>query len=272
METGISGITMLSGNVLILEETIKSLLTICDQVVVGDLLIFPEDRRKLYWYQTLYNIKIVKLPFDELFKNGFAYVLNLLAKEASNNTILYLNTSEIISADNGVLDIISPEYNCYYFDHATDPMRWYRFYDKRELQWSGRIHEALEALPGFDFRPFHKPVFRMEDKEKDMQSEFKAYIFNSLKEITYFRNYMSLIDEPESMGATDPGWIPFVKDNYDYWKAKLESKGDMYKAFLTGDYSLLMKSIADLKEAEKEKFESNIGIEYQGDPKYLNKK
>ncbi len=269
MKTGISGITMLSGNVIILEETIKSLLTICDEVVIGDLIVFPEDRERLCWYQTKYNIKIIKLPFDNLFKNGFSFVLNLLAAEASNNTVLYLNTSEVIEKDNGVLGIVSPEYNCYHFDHGTDRHRWHRFYDKRELQWSGRIHEALEALRGCEFRPYHKPIFRMADKEKDMQSAFKAYIFNSIKEITYFRNYMSILDEPETIGATDPGWIPFVKDNYDYWKNKLEGKGDIYKAFVTGDYDLLMKSINNINEFEKEKFESNIGIEYQGDKKYL---
>jgi hypothetical protein len=80
---------------------------------------------------------------------------------------------------------------------------------------------------------------------------------------------MSILDEPETIGATDPGWIPFVKDNYDYWKNKLEGKGDTYNAFVTGDYDLLMKSIANIDELEKEKFESNIGIEYQGDKKYL---
>lgn len=270
MKTGISGITMLSGNVIILEETIKSLSTICDEVVIGDLILFPSDRDILYSYLCKYNLKIVKLSFDHLFKYGFSSVLNYLALRATNNIILYLNTSEVIEKDNGILDIVSPEYNCYYFDHGTDPHRWHRFYDKRELQWSGRIHEALEALPGHDFRPYHKPVFRMADKEKDMQSAFKAYVFNSIKEITYFRNYMSILDEPESMGATDPGWVPFVKDNYDYWKNKLASKGDMYKAFLDGDYNHLMKAIEESKsEFEKETFVSSTAIEYQGDKKYL---
>lgn len=270
MKTGISGVTMLSGNVIVLEETIKSLSTICDEIVIGDLIVFPEDKEVLLRYALKYNIRIIKLSFDHLFKYGFSSVLNYLAFRAINNTILYLNVSEIIDIDNGILGILNPEYNCYHFDHATDKHRWHRFYDKRELQWSGRIHEALEALPGCDFRPYHKAIFRMADLEKDMQSEFKAYVFNSIKEITYFRNYMSILDEPESMGATDPGWIPFVKDNYDYWKNKLESKGGMYKAFLTGDYDLLMQSINDGKKGfENEKFESNIGIEYQGDKKYL---
>jgi hypothetical protein len=44
----------------------------------------------------------------------------------------------------------------------------------------------------------------------------------------------------------------------------------MYKAFVTGDYDLLMKSIENSKgEAEEVKFVSSTAIEYQGDKKYL---
>lgn len=269
MKTGITGISMLAGNVIVLEETLKSFATICDEIIIGDMIVFPEDRVILQMYADKYPIKIVKLPFDYIFKNGFASVLNVLSKEASNNTVLYLNTSEIIEIDNGILDIVSDVYNCYYFDHATDPHRWFRFYDKRELQWSGRIHEALGALPTNDFRPYHKPIFRMADLEKDMFSPFKAATFNSLKEIIYFTNYMSIIDIPEQLGATDPGWIKFATENYGSMKERLEAKGPLYKAFIESDYYGLMKAIYETPEFEKQRFESNIGIEYQGDKKYL---
>lgn len=269
MKTGITGITMLSGNVIILEETIKSFSTICDEIVIGDMILFPEDREMLQSYQQRYKIKIVKLPFDYIFRFGFASVLNTLASEASNDTVLYLNTSEIIEADNGILKIVSPEYNCYYFDHSTDPHRWYRFYNRHQLKWSGRIHEALEAIPGYDFRPYHRAIFRMADREKDMQSKFKAAAFNSAKEIIYFTNYRSIVDKPEEMGATDPGWKKFAVDNYESMGERLLTKGAMYQAFLDGDYDALMKAIYENAEFEKERFESNIGIEYQGDKKYL---
>lgn len=272
MKTGISGVTMLAGNVIVLEETLKSLCKICDEIVIGDMIVFPEDRMILYSYAKKYNAKIIELPFDYIFKNGFASVLNCLAKETSNNTVIYLNTSEIIEIDNGILATVNDAYNCYYFDHATDPHRWYRFYDKRELQWSGRIHEALESLPGCDFRPYHKPVFRMADLEKDMYSPFKAAVFNSLKEISYFSNYMSIVDNPSEMGATDPGWIKFATENYDSMKERLQAKGSLYKAFVDSDYYALMKAIHETPEFEKQRFESNIGIEYQGSPMFLGKK
>lgn len=272
MKTGISGVTMLAGNVIILEETLKSFSTICDEIVVGDMIIFPEDREILYSYEQKYNLKIVPLPFDYIFRHGFASVLNLLAAEASNNAVLYLNTSEVIEIDNGILDIVSDVYNCYYFDHATDPHRWFRFYDKRELKWSGRIHEALEAIPGHDFRPYHKAAFRMADLEKDMFSPFKAAVFNSIKETIYFTNYMSIVEKPSEMGATDPGWIKFATENYDSMKERLDAKGELYISFLAGDYYGLMKAIYETPEFEKQRFESNIGIEYQGHPLYLGKK
>lgn len=272
MKTGITGITMLAGNVIVLEETLKSFDTICDQVVVGDMIIFPEDREILETYRKKYNLKIIKLHFGYIFDHGFASVLNLLANHSDNDTVLYLNTSEVIEIDNGILDIVSDAYNCYYFDHATDPHRWYRFYNRKELQWSGRIHEALEALPGHDFRPYHKAIFRMADKEKDMFSPFKASVFNTCKEICYFRNYMAIIDHPEEMGATDPGWKKFSAENYDSMRERLLAKKEAYKAYLEGDYEMLMKYIYESPDLEKERFESNIGIEYQGDPKFLGKK
>jgi hypothetical protein len=269
MKTGITGITMLAGNVIVLEETLKSFATICDEIVIGDMILFPEDREILHMYADKYPIKIIKLPFYYIFKNGFASVLNLLASNAKNDTVLYLNTSEVIEIDNGILDIVSGAYNCYYFDHATDAHRWFRFYDRRELQWSGRIHEALAAPPAYDFRPYHKPIFRMADLEKDMYSPFKAAVFNSVKEVVYFTNYMSIIDSPDELGATDPGWIKFATENYQSMGERLEAKGDLYIAFLNSDYYALMKSIYETPEFEKQRFESNIGIEYQGDKKYL---
>lgn len=269
MKTGITGITMGCGNVIVLEETLKSFATICDEIVYGDMLLFGEDRAILQTYQRKYNLKILKLNFTYIFDNGFGSVLNVLAAAATNNTVLYLNTSEVISVDNGILDIVSPEYNSYYFDHATDPHRWFRFYDRRDLKWAGRIHEALDPLTGRDFKPYHKALFRMADMEKDMQSPFKATVFNDCKEIVYFRNYMSIVDRPEEMGATDPGWKKFAEENYDSMGERLLKKGKRYEAFQEGDLEKYMEDILTNPEFEQQRFESNIGIEYQGDKKYL---
>lgn len=269
MKTGISLICMGAGNVKVLRETFKSASSICDEIVYGDMLLFDDDREILHSYQKEFNLKIIKLPFCYIFKNGFASVLNYLATKTSNNLVLYLNTSEIIEKDNGILDIINSEYNCYYFDHATDPHRWFRFYNKNKLFWSGYIHEALEAFPAHDFRPYHKAIFRMADLEKDMDNPFKAQVFNDVKEIVYFKNYMNLVDLPEDMrGATDPGWYKFAEDNYESMVDRLLTKGKRYQAFMECDFDMYIHAaLHDMKVNES--FKSNIGIEYQGDKKYL---
>jgi len=47
----ISLLTMGAGNVIVLEETIKSALTVCDEIIYGDLLLFQEDREILGLYE-----------------------------------------------------------------------------------------------------------------------------------------------------------------------------------------------------------------------------
>ena len=125
------------------------------------------------------------------------------------------------------------------------------------------IHEQL----GGEYRPYHKPAFMMKDLEKDMYSPFKANVFDVVKEIVYFKNYMSFIDNPKLLGETDEGWVKFATDNYDSFKERLLNKGDAYKAFLRGDYYALMEHF--YKTNPQEKFKSNTGIEYQNNKKYL---
>lgn len=258
-----------AGNVVVLKETLSSFAGVCDEIIYGDLLIFPEDRELLYSYQNEFNIRIISFKFDYIFRNGFSAILNELASFSKNDMVMYMNTSEVIANDFGILNAINDEYNCYYFDHETDKNRWFRTYNRHQLKWSGRIHEALASTSKYDFRPYHKPIFRMADLEKDMYSPFKAAVFNSIKEVVYFTNYMSIIDSPEQLGATDPGWIKFATENYGSMKERLEAKGPLYKAFIESDYYGLMKAIYETPEFEKQRFESNIGIEYQGDKKYL---
>lgn len=261
-------LTMGCGNVKVLKKTLESFSTVCDEVIYGDVILFQEDREVLLQYQRQYNIKIIPFAFDHLFVYGFSDLLNQLADRATNDIVVYSNTSEIIERDNGILTSISKQYNCYFFDNASDPHRWYRMYNRKELQWSGRIHESLIG----EHRPYHKPVYRMQDLEKDMDDPFKAKVFNDVKEIVYFRNYMSIVEDPDSLGGTDPGWIRFATDNYDNMKERLLKKGKRYEAFLEGDFKKYMMDVYSNPEFEKERFESSRLIEYQGSPMFLGKK
>lgn len=261
-----------AGNVIVLEETLKSFVGsgICNEVIYGDLLLWQHDREIVKSYQDKYNLKFVFFKFDFIFKNGFSAVLNELSERASNDIVVYMNTSEIISVDNGVKDIIKNNEDCntFYFDHATDKHRWFRCYNRHDLKWSGMIHEELIG----DYKPYHKPIFTMGDLEKDLQDPLKAKILNDIKEICYFQQYINLIDFPERQGATNEGWIPFAKDNYGSMKERLLKKGARYEAFKVGDLEKYMNDVMTNPEFKKERFESSNMIEFQGSPMFLDKK
>lgn len=271
MKTGITLITMGAGNVLVLKETLKSFQHICDEVIYGDLLLFHTDREIVQSYQSEFNLKIVPFKFDYLFQNGFSSLLNILASHATNDVVMYMNTSEVVDEDYGIVETVNgnPQCNTFFFTHLTDLHRWYRCYNRHELKWSGRIHEQLEG----EYRPYHRPIFQMADLPKDMGEAYKAFAFDTCKECVYFHNYMSFIDNPEMLGATDPGWIKFATENYDSMKERLVKKGLIYEGFRDGDFKKLRLGLqTQLSLSMTGDFKSSTMIEYQNDPQYLNKK
>ena len=255
-------ITMSQGNMKALKKTLDSFKDVVDEFVYGDMLLFDEDRVVIQSYIEDYNFRSIRLPFNYIFQMGFSSVLNYLATNAKNDIVIYMNTSEAIETDNGIKEIINgnPDLNTFFFDHKTDKHRWFRCYDRRELSWSGNIHEELTG----DFKPYHKPIFRMMDYEKDMDSSFKAKVFNDVKELCYFHNYLKLVDNPKGKGATNDYWVKFVADQYDDMKGRLEKKGKRYEAFKTGNFDMFMNDIYLSKEFEEERFESSDIINYQG--------
>lgn len=267
MKTGISLITMGAGNVIVLEETLKSFKNICDEVIFGDLILFPEDRQILYLYEKEYNMKIIQYPFDFIFKNGFSAILNDLASHASNDMVLYMNLSEVIEIDYGIVDIVNKNKDCntFYFTHATDKHHWYRMNNRKELKWSGLIHEESVG----NHKPYHKPIFQMKDLEKDLMNPFKAQVLNDVKEICYFTQYNRIIDEPALLGGTDPGWIPFAEGNYESMAFRLRKKGARYEAFKKGSFEAYMNAVYTDPEFSKERFESSSAIAFQGDKIHL---
>lgn len=268
MKSKITLITMGAGNVKALGKTLESFKDICHEVVYGDMLLFEEDRSVLRKYQKEYNLVVDKMSFNYIFKYGFSDTLNRLAEKSSSNMVLYMNTSEVIDEDYGIDDIVYNNYQCnsFFFIHKTDPHRWFRLYDRNELEWSGVIHEQLKG----DYKPYHKPVFMMADLEKDMDDPFKADVFNSVKEIVYFRNYNRIVDYPKKLGETDPGWVKFATENYESMKQRMQANEGLYQAFCTGSDLMLHQAIQNFKPTGK--FQSSNLIEFQGDPKFLNKK
>lgn len=265
-------ITLISptqGNPIALKRTIDSLEGVCDEFIIGDVCVFEEDREKIASYANDILLKMVYLPFNYLYWEGFSSALNHLASFATNDIVIYLNVGEVVEKSDGrVLDKINPEYNCYYIDHSTEKHRWFRAFNPKEMSWSGFIHEEIVG----EHRPYHKPLFTFADTEKDMHDPFKAAVYNDIKEMCYWKQLIRIVDEPKTLGATSEGWIQFAKDNYQTMKDRLDKKGYRWHAFSSGDLAGYLNEAYDNKEFEKERFESNHIIEFQGSPMFLNKK
>lgn len=264
-------VTMGQGNPIALKRTLDSFKPHCNEVIFGDLCVFPEDSKLIRSYWKDYNMQIVQYPFNTIFKSGFSAILNNLASYATNDYVLYMNVSEVID-ENGPqpsLDILGlASSDCYFFTHATDPHHWYRLYNRKMAAWGGLIHEellSLDAQLNFSI----SPSFQMADTEKDIDNSFKAKVYNDIKELTYFNQYLRLVDEPASIGPTNQGWVDYAKDGYNHIKERMLKKGDRYKAFVEGDLELYLKDIKENPEFEKERMESSDLINFQGDRKLL---
>lgn len=260
MQRKISLITMGQGNVIALKKTLDSFKNVVDEVVYGDMLLFEDDRLVLNSYVKEYNIRVVNLPFNYLFHSGFSDCLNYLISHASNDMVMYMNTSEAIDEDYGINEIINcnPNCNMFYFSHRVESHRWFRTFDRRELRWSGVIHEEPRGVE----KPYHKPIFMMRDFEKDMEDSRKAYIFNRVKEINYDSNYLKLVEYPSHSGATNEGWINFVKEQYDSMKQRTISH-EFYESFKTGNFELF-NQIINSPNFKEQQLTSSFGMNFQG--------
>lgn len=259
------------GNPIAALRTIKSVSHIVDEIVIGSVCLFEEDVEMLHSYKKDFNIKIIGLPFNYIFLNGFSKTLNHISSFAKNDLILYLNVGETIEKSEGdISSKFSPDFNSYYIDHSQENHRWWRCYNRRDLKWDGLIHEEL--WPDENFKPYNKPLFTFADTEKDMLDPFKAKVKNDVKECVYWRQLMQLVDHPELLSSTNAGWLKFAHDTYQSMSDRIKLKGNRFKYFIEGDYDALMKDYYTNPEFEKERFDSNHAIEFQGSPMYLGKK
>lgn len=267
MERKVSLITMLNGNVKALRKTLDSFKYSMAEFIVGDMLLFDEDREILESYKSDFNLRTIRLPFDYLYHQGFSSLLNYLSSHAKNDMVLYSNVSEVIDVDYGINRIISDnkDYNTFFFTHKTDTHRWYRCSDRQKIQWGGRIHEE----PYGDMIPYHKPIYMMKDEDKDMENPFKAKIFDDVKELTYFNQLCLIVDNPKIyLGQTNEGWHRYATEQYQSMIDRLTQKGKRWEAFKLGDWKMYIDDAMTNPSFEQVRFETSNLIQYQQDRKF----
>jgi len=236
-------ITVTQGNPIALKRTIDNVVEAFEgrvnEVIVGDLCVFEKDVQALEDLEENYTIR---LPFNDLFLNGFGATLNKLAQHATNDLCLYMNVGEIIEK-NIRLDLLNENWNCFKFNHATETHQWVRMWNRKQLQWSGRIHEEVIGTK------YISPdcIFQMADTEKDNADPFYSAVMNDIKELVYFNQYIKLVEYPHEQGATNSGWLTYARDSYHNIKERLEAKGARYEAFKEGN---LQKYLDNCQEFE----------------------
>lgn len=275
-------ITMGAGNVEALGKTLESFKGLCDEVVYGDLLLFDEDRKRLGDYKEKYNLKSIRFDFNLIFEEGFSALLNRLAALATNRWVIYMNTGEVIDSvvpsveKSKVKELILDKglfSNTFYFDHATDPHKWFRLYDRTELKWSGRIHEELrhknKSLEDSINPHNDEPAFRMKDLEKDLNDPYKAWVFNDVKEIVYFEQYRRIVENPSLLEGTNEYWLWHARENYLSFVERLEAKKDRYEAFKKRDLVMYFANVPKEIKSATQGFSTSKSVEFQGDKQTL---
>lgn len=100
---------------------------------------------------TIYSddfFKLIKAPFDFLFKNGFDSAYNLLAKKAKNDIILTLTDSDYIEEinndlfENEIKDVKCGIVNIY-MQRGDSEEKKALIYNRNYCNWYGVVHENL---------------------------------------------------------------------------------------------------------------------------------
>lgn len=244
-------ITMGQGNPIALGRTLQSFKFLCNEVIYGDMLIFREDLDLVQRYQDEHNMRIVTYPPSFIYHNGFSAILNDMASRATNDYVLYMNTSEIMnpcSDPQVVKDTFIAQhasFNCFAFTHLLDAHRWIRFYNRHELQWGGIIHEEVHPFDKRRCAP--GSIFVMADtpKDDDAMKTLRGKVCNDIKEMVYF-NQLIRLAEGYCDGITNAGWIVFAKDCYAHKKALMDARRNRLEAFANND----LKTYLALAEKE----------------------
>lgn len=255
-------ITMGQGNPVALKRTLDSFKNTVDEVIFGDLLIFDADRELIKTYQEEYKLKIVPFEFNYIFKNGFSSILNELSSHATNDFVLYMNIGEMLDGEFEILNKLNDTYNCYYLNHATETHHWYRLYNKKEMVWSGIIHEQVAGL--VPPRAYPTPIFQFKDSDKDISDDFYAKVMNTIKEITYWQQYINLVENPDIIAETNIGWLEYAKDSYDSLIERIQKKGAQYEAFKEGNLQKFLDYIFVSEDFINENQESTTLVNLQG--------
>lgn len=255
-------LTATQGNPVALSRTIESAISTfggyIDQVAVIGLCPFPGDTEIIPRIKHVSFFKEMELA--QLYNKGFAETFNEVVHDGyfpDNNLVLYLNVGEVIEGPVRV-DLLKPDHNCYMFDHATETHKWVRLYNRKDLRWSGRIHEEIIGTR----RLCPDILFRMADTHKDNDDRFKSWVYNYIKELVYFNQYRTIWSNPQERFATNEGWIKWSGEQFHYHTERINRFPELLESFLADDKEQFLQLAKAAYESSPE-FANNDMIHFQ---------
>jgi hypothetical protein len=232
------------GNVANIQRTIDSCKDICDDVVIISTAFFRDDQFPLHQL----GHKVVDLPFNYVFKNGFGEYHNQGTEHAKNDWLLLLGVGETFAEAHKDVHQALRDATCdkvFRCNHVNDQHTWKRIWNRKGgTKWGGLIHEEIGG--GSD----GGLLFRMQDTEKVPQpSHLENECLRWMKALLYNCMYRRLASNPHELSYTNEGWLKFVAGASESIHGFCEENRDMILSCMTGDYLGFIKQVENKIEA-----------------------
>lgn len=213
-------------------RTIESTRGWTTETLIINTSLFEEDSK---WMNELG--KVIELPWNYVFLNGFGEMHNAATEHAKNDWLLLLGVAETIAEPEKAVMLGYSAY-VYRCNHLNDPNTWKRIWNRKTSHWSGIIHE--EIINGMD----GGVIFRMQDTPKVViADDFKAECLRQMKALSYNAMYYKLLHKPQLLGGTNKGWLDFVLGARESIEDFVDKNKDLLIACNDGNKDLFFKLV-----------------------------
>lgn len=231
------------GNPANIRRTIDSCAGVIDDVVIISTCPYREDLVELKSLGV-----VVELPWNYTYLNGFGEMMNQGTEAAKNDWLILFGVGETLLRPHAPIHTTlktAPRDNVFRCDHANDPHRWGRVWNRRgKTRWGGLIHESIGG--GHE----STVLFEMRDTPKEATgSAEKDAVFRHIKTTLYNAMYRRLLLHPDQLSHTDPGWLNFVRGAEGSITEFCEQNADLLDAAMKGDFAAFA-SAAQQREAK----------------------
>lgn len=218
------------GNPTNLHKTIDSVKGICDDVIIVHQLMFDDDAIDPLLLE-FGDAMVETTDWNHVIIHGYGSLPNM--GMSISPWRLLLGVGETIAEQHkdirqALLD--SDPKKIYKCNHNNDVHKWNRIWNPSSgNHYAGLIHEDVRGDDG-------GLLFRMQDTDKlPLPSHYKNDVLKWFKACSYNILYKRLLDHPDELSHTDPGWLKFVAGASESINDFCQKNKDMVDACISGD-------------------------------------